>query len=138
MRLAATTIGRSDTALGAFYRRLSSRIDKQKAVTATARKIAVLFYNALRFGMTYHDPGAAASTEPASSQTSNVAPKPSALYLPPYPTQRLFLRKAVVGSTGHRNGSFEGISRRLEAKRFSRPCVEPEGDLIKVMLSVDG
>jgi transposase len=63
LRLAATTIGRSDTALGAFYRRLSSRIGKQKAVTATARKIAVLFYNAVRFGMTYDDPGAAAFEE---------------------------------------------------------------------------
>jgi transposase len=58
LRLAATTIGRSDTALGAFYRRLSSRAGKAKAVTATARKIAVLFYNALRHGMNYHDPGA--------------------------------------------------------------------------------
>ena len=63
LRLAATTIGRSDTALGAFYRRLSSRIGKQKAVTATARKIAVLFYNTLRFGITYQDPGAAAYDE---------------------------------------------------------------------------
>ena len=63
MRLAATTIGRSATALGAFYRRLSSRIGKQKAVTATARKIAVLFCNTLRFGMTYRDPGAAAYEE---------------------------------------------------------------------------
>jgi transposase len=56
--LAATTIGRSDTALGAFYRRLSARAGKAKAVTATARKIAVLFYNSLRYGMKYHDPGA--------------------------------------------------------------------------------
>lgn len=63
LRLAATTIGRSDTALGAFYRRLSSRIGKQKAVTATARKIAVLFYNTVRFGMIYRDPGAAAYEE---------------------------------------------------------------------------
>ena len=63
LRLAATTIGRSDTALGAFYRRLSSRIGKHKAVTATARKIAVLFYNTLRLGMSYHDPGAAAYEE---------------------------------------------------------------------------
>jgi transposase len=63
LRLAATTIGRSDTALGAFHRRLSSRIGKQKAVTATARKIAILFYNTLRFGMSYHDPGAAAYEE---------------------------------------------------------------------------
>ncbi|WP_095090405.1 IS110 family transposase [Mesorhizobium sophorae] len=58
LRLAATTIGRSDTALGAFYRRLSSRAGKAKAVTATARKIAVLFYNTLSHGMTYRDPGA--------------------------------------------------------------------------------
>ncbi|WP_328804679.1 hypothetical protein [Sphingobium psychrophilum] len=27
-------------------------------MTATARKIAVLFYNSLRYGMAYHDPGA--------------------------------------------------------------------------------
>lgn len=58
LRLAATTVGRTDTALGAFYRRLSARIGKAKAVTATARKIAVLFYNALRHGMAYVDPGA--------------------------------------------------------------------------------
>jgi hypothetical protein len=58
LRLAATTIGRSNTALGAFYRRLSSRAGKAKAVTATARKIAVLFYNTLRHGMTYSDCGA--------------------------------------------------------------------------------
>jgi len=58
LRLAAVTIGRTDTALGAFYRRLSARAGKSKAVTATARKIATLFYNALRHGMDYIDPGA--------------------------------------------------------------------------------
>jgi transposase len=58
LRLAAATVGRTDTALGAFYRRLSARIGKAKAVTATARKIAVLFYNAVRYGMEYVDPGA--------------------------------------------------------------------------------
>ena len=58
LRLAAITVGRTDTALGAFYRRLSARIGKAKAVTATARKIAVLFYNAVRHGMEYVDPGA--------------------------------------------------------------------------------
>ena len=49
LRLAAVTVGRTDTALGAFYRRLSARI---------GRKIAVLFYNAVRYGMDYVDPGA--------------------------------------------------------------------------------
>jgi transposase len=58
LRLTAVTVGRTDTALGAFYRRLSARIGKVKAITATARKIAVLFYNALRHGMDYVDPGA--------------------------------------------------------------------------------
>lgn len=58
LRLAAVTVGRTETALGAFYRRLSGRIGKAKAVTATARKIAALFYNTLRHGMAYADPGA--------------------------------------------------------------------------------
>ena len=58
LRMAAVNVGRTQTALGAFYRRLAARIGKAKAVTATARKLAVLFYNALRFGMAYADPGA--------------------------------------------------------------------------------
>jgi transposase len=58
LRLAAVTVGRSNTALGAFYRRLAGRIGNAKAVTATARKTAVLFYNAMRHGMDYRDPGA--------------------------------------------------------------------------------
>ena len=58
LRPAAVAVGRTDTALGAFYRRLSARVGKAKAVTATARKIAVLFYNTLRYGMEYSDPGA--------------------------------------------------------------------------------
>ena len=57
LRLAAVTVGKTSTALGAFYRRLGARIGKAKAVTATARKIAVLFYNAMRFGMNYKDLG---------------------------------------------------------------------------------
>jgi hypothetical protein len=58
LRLAAGMLGRTDTALGAFQRRLSARIGKVKAITATARKIAVLFYNTLRHGLSYVDPGA--------------------------------------------------------------------------------
>jgi transposase len=58
LRIAAVSIGRTQTALGAFYRRLAVRAGKAKAVTATARKLAVLFYNALRHGLAYEDPGA--------------------------------------------------------------------------------
>ncbi len=37
-------LGRTQTALGAFYRRVAFRIGKAKAITATARKLAVLVY----------------------------------------------------------------------------------------------
>lgn len=57
LRMAAMNIGKTHTAIGAFYRRLAARAGKAKAITATARKLAVLFYNALRFGMSYVDPG---------------------------------------------------------------------------------
>ena len=43
LRIAAVNIGRTQTALGAFYRRLAARTGKAKAVTATARKLAILF-----------------------------------------------------------------------------------------------
>jgi transposase len=58
LRIAAVNVGRTQTALGAFYRRLAARAGKAKAVTATARKLALLFYNAIRFGRDYLDPGA--------------------------------------------------------------------------------
>jgi hypothetical protein len=60
LRIAAVNVGRTQTALGAFYRRLAARVGKAQAVTATARKLAVLFYKALRFGMAYADPGISA------------------------------------------------------------------------------
>ncbi|WP_373510271.1 IS110 family transposase [Thiocapsa sp.] len=63
LRLAAVNVGKTDSALGAFYRRLAMRVGKAKAVTATARKLAVLFYNTLRHGMDYSDPGASDDEE---------------------------------------------------------------------------
>jgi transposase len=63
LRIGAVNIGKTQTALGAFYRRLAARTGKAKAVTATARKLAILFYNALRFGMRYVDPGVSSYEE---------------------------------------------------------------------------
>lgn len=59
LRLAAMSLGRTPTALGAFYRRLAYRIGKAKAITATARKLAILVYRALKGQIVYKDPGAA-------------------------------------------------------------------------------
>jgi transposase len=58
LRLAAMNLGRTQTALGAFYRRLAFRVGKAKAITATARKLAILVYRALKDGLLYTDPGA--------------------------------------------------------------------------------
>jgi len=58
LRLTAMNLGRTQTALGAFYRRLAFRIGKAKAVTATARKLAILVYRILKDGLVYADPGA--------------------------------------------------------------------------------
>ncbi len=60
LRLAAMSLGRTQTALGAYYRRLAYRVGKAKAITATARKLAILVYRTLKDGLLYQDPGAAA------------------------------------------------------------------------------
>ncbi|MBW4640632.1 MAG: hypothetical protein KME05_20875 [Gloeocapsa sp. UFS-A4-WI-NPMV-4B04] len=49
--------GKSNSALGAFYRRLRSRLGSPKAITATAHKIARLFYKLWTTGGDYTDPG---------------------------------------------------------------------------------
>ena len=38
------SLGRTETAVGAFYRRLAYQVGKAKAITATARKLAILVY----------------------------------------------------------------------------------------------
>ncbi len=57
LRTAAVSVGKSKTALGAFYRRLKSRHGAPKAITATARKLACLFYNMLKNGDAYVEKG---------------------------------------------------------------------------------
>lgn len=52
------SLGRTQTALGAFYRRLAARIGKPQAITATARKLAILVYHMLKGDFVYVDPGA--------------------------------------------------------------------------------
>jgi transposase len=59
-RMSAMSLGRTNTALGAFYRRLAVRVGKAKAITATARKLAVLVYHTVKGEMVYDDAGSAA------------------------------------------------------------------------------
>ena len=58
LRMTAMTLGRTQTALGAFYRRVAARIGKPQAITATARTLAILRYRAMKGDLGYRDPGA--------------------------------------------------------------------------------
>lgn len=56
-RMAAQSAGRSQSALGAFYRRIRAKHGGPKAITATAHKIARIFYHMLKNKQEYNDPG---------------------------------------------------------------------------------
>jgi transposase len=56
-RTAATTLRRSQSYLGAQYRRLRTRLGAPKAITAMARKLACLFYRLIKQGQQYVDKG---------------------------------------------------------------------------------
>ncbi|MBV9491173.1 MAG: IS110 family transposase [Verrucomicrobia bacterium] len=55
LRLAALVLGKTDTPLGAFYRRKRAPLGAPKAITATARKLACLIYRLLKAGQGYQE-----------------------------------------------------------------------------------
>ncbi len=52
-RMAALSLGRGKSALAGFYRRIKGRAGTPKAITATARKLACMFYRLLKYGKDY-------------------------------------------------------------------------------------
>jgi transposase len=54
LRLAAQALGRTQTALGAYYRRRRARQGPKAAVTATAHKLARIVYHLLKHREPYH------------------------------------------------------------------------------------
>ena len=57
LRMAASTLYRSDSALGAFFRRLRSRLGAPKATTATAHKLATIIYSMIKTRSEYREVG---------------------------------------------------------------------------------
>jgi transposase len=53
LRLAAWSLVRSKSYLGAYMRRQRSRLGKPQAITATAHKLARIVYNLMRYGVAY-------------------------------------------------------------------------------------
>jgi hypothetical protein len=58
LRVAASSLKYSNTALGAFFRRIQARSGAAVAITATAHKLARIIYFMLKYRVPYHDPGA--------------------------------------------------------------------------------
>lgn len=59
LRLAAQSLRNSQSGLGAYFRRLCARMDKPKAITATAHKLARIIYAMLTKGQAFVDQGEA-------------------------------------------------------------------------------
>lgn len=57
LRIAAQTLSRSKSALGAFYRRMRARMGPEKAINAAAHKLARMIYLTLKLQRPYLDPG---------------------------------------------------------------------------------
>jgi hypothetical protein len=57
LRMASLSQSNSDTALGAYYRKMASRLGADVAVFATARKLAAFIYRLLRWGHRCVDEG---------------------------------------------------------------------------------
>jgi transposase len=57
LKLAAAALRSSKSALGAYFRRMCARMDKPKAITAAAHKLARLIYTMLTKGEEYVDQG---------------------------------------------------------------------------------
>ena len=53
LRMSATTLERSQSALGGFYRRMKARLGSAEAITATAHKLARLIYRLIKHGENY-------------------------------------------------------------------------------------
>ena len=63
LRLAAQSLNQSQSALGAYFRRLKARLGAPKALTAAAYKLARIVYRMLKYGAGYVDQGEAAYEE---------------------------------------------------------------------------
>ena len=57
LRVAAQSLARSKSALGAYYRKKCYHLGAPKAITATAHKLARIIYALLSQGGAYEDPG---------------------------------------------------------------------------------
>lgn len=75
LRVAAQSLHKSKSALGAYYRRMHGRCGPAKAITATAHKLATLIYRMLKYGMKYVEQGQQAYEQQYQQRTRQMLAK---------------------------------------------------------------
>jgi len=60
LRMAASTLHKSESEMGGYYRSVARRADRKTAVKATARRMAHLIYRGIKYGQAYVEQGAKA------------------------------------------------------------------------------
>jgi transposase len=75
LRLAAWSLMRSHSYLGAYLRRQRARLGAPKAITATAHKLARILYNLLRYGVAYMKQEEAAYAEQVRQRQEKQLPR---------------------------------------------------------------
>jgi transposase len=71
LRMAATSLAHSKSALGGYYRSMQAKLGKPEAVTATAHKLARIIYAMLKNQTEYRDPGTGYYEEQAHQRAVN-------------------------------------------------------------------
>lgn len=108
LRMAATSLWRSKTYLGAKLQRLRSKLGAPKAITAMAHSLARLVYRMLKYGEEYVDKGMAFYQERYQQQQirwiQKKAKELGLLVRPtPHPRRIKFLRRVDIGIAGLKN-----------------------------------
>ena len=78
LKVAAQSLHHSKSALGAYFRRMKARLGPQKAIVATAHKLARLIYRLLKYGEAFWSP----SPRPSTSSSLVSAPSNSSQGVP--------------------------------------------------------
>ena len=103
LRLGASTLLRSQTYLGAQYRRLRSKLGAPKAITAMAHRLARLVYRMLKYGQQYVDKGAEYyERRNRQQQIEFVRKKAAQLGLQVTPPMSETINQEVSGASGYR------------------------------------
>jgi transposase len=96
LKLAAMSLSRNDSALGAFYRRLCSRMDKPRANTAVAHSLARMVYFMLTGGEAFVDQGQQHYEEQQRQRSIDALRRRDCARLPDHPSRANPLKHGVI------------------------------------------